>query len=196
MKIFNQWETTGIVITDMALKPYITLKACIIPKTQGRNAYKQFYKNKYHIIERIMNRLMVPGHKGKKHFITSGECGGKAITSYKLMKKTLEIIEKKTQKNPIQVTVTAIENAAPRDEITVIEYGGARYPQAVDVSPLRRVNLALKHIVHGSSDKAFNKKKTISQGLAEEIMMAAEGNGESFALRKKNEAEKQADSAR
>ncbi|MEK6757971.1 MAG: 30S ribosomal protein S7, partial [Nanoarchaeota archaeon] len=88
------------------------------------------------------------------------------------------------------------ENAAPRDEITVIEYGGARYPQAVDVSPMRRVNLALKHLIHGASDKAFNKKKTITQGLAEEIILASEGNGESFALRKKNESEKQADSAR
>ena len=34
------------------------------------------------------------------------------------------------------IFVKAIENAAPREEITTIEYGGARYPQAVDCSPL------------------------------------------------------------
>ena len=107
-----------------------------------------------------------------------------------------KLIEKKTQKNPIQVFVNAIENSAPRDEITVIEHGGARYPQAIDVSPLRRINLALKYLVHGAGDKAFNKKKNITQALAEEIMMASEGNMESFAMKKKNEAEKQADSAR
>ena len=68
---------------------------------------------------------------------------------------------KKTNKNPVEVLVRAVENSAPRDETTVIEYGGARYPQAVDVSPVRRVNLALKHLVHGASDKAFNKKKQL-----------------------------------
>jgi len=56
--------------------------------------------------------------------------------------------------------------------------------------------LALKHIVHGASDKAFNKKKTIVQGLADEIVMAFEENQESFAIKKKREAEAQADSAR
>ncbi|MBU2503954.1 MAG: 30S ribosomal protein S7, partial [Nanoarchaeota archaeon] len=92
--------------------------------------------------------------------------------------------------------VKAVENSAPRDETTVIEYGGARYPQAVDVSPARRVSLALKHIVHGASDKAFGKKKSLSQALSEEILLASENNGDSFAVRKRNEAEKQADSAR
>jgi len=108
----------------------------------------------------------------------------------------LEMVEKKTGKNPVAVLVMAVENAAPRDETTVIEYGGARYPQAVDVAPVRRVNLALKHLVHGASDKAFNKKKNIAQALAEEIIMAADKNGESLAIRKKKESEAQADSAR
>ena len=58
------------------------------------------------------------------------------------------------------------------------------------------MNLALKHLTHGASDKAFNKKKTFSQALAEEIILAFEKNGESFAVRKKKEAESQADSAR
>jgi small subunit ribosomal protein S7 len=107
-----------------------------------------------------------------------------------------KIIENKTGKNPIEILVKAIENSAPRDEITVIEYGGARYPQAVDVSPLRRVNLTLRWMVHGASDKAFNKKKTLTEALAEEIILASEGSGDSFAMRKKNESEKQADSAR
>jgi small subunit ribosomal protein S7 len=107
-----------------------------------------------------------------------------------------KLIEKKTGKNPVEVFVKAIENSAPRDEITVIEYGGARYPQAVDVSPLRRINLVLRWMVHGASDKAFAKKKTITEGLAEEIMLAADGNSDSFAMKKKNESEKQADSAR
>ena len=61
---------------------------------------------------------------------------------------------------------------------------------------MRRVNLAVKNLVHGASDKAFNKKKSISQALSEEIILASEENGDSFAVRKRIESEKQADSAR
>ena len=106
------------------------------------------------------------------------------------------MIEKRTGKNPVEVLVKAIEMSAPRDEITVIEYGGARYPQAVDISPLRRVNLAIRWMVQGASDKAFGKKKTLAEALADEIVLASENKGDSFAARKKNESEKQADSAR
>ena len=114
----------------------------------------------------------------------------------KTVLEALKIVADRTKQNPLQVLIKAIENSAPRDEITVIEYGGARYPQAVDVSPIRRVNIALRHIVHGASDKAFNKKRNIVQSLAEEIILASENNGESFSVRKRIELEKQADSAR
>ena len=87
-------------------------------------------------------------------------------------------------------------NAAPRDGVTAIEYGGARYPQATDISPLKRLNLALRYFVHGGYDKAFNKKPTIVEGLSKEIMLAAENSSESFAIQKRNDVEKQADAAR
>ena len=104
--------------------------------------------------------------------------------------------EEKTKQNPVQVLVSAIENSAPRDGVTIIEYGGARYPQAVDVSPLRRINLVIRWIVQGSYQKCFGKKRKMYESLANEIILASEGNMESYAMQKKNEAEKQADSAR
>ena len=121
---------------------------------------------------------------------------GKYSKNARIVLNAFEAIGKRTGKNPVAVFLKSVENAAPRDEVTVIEYGGARYPQSVDVSPLRRVNLAVKHLVHGASDKAFGKKKDIAQALADEIILASENNGESFAIRKRIESEKQADSAR
>ena len=76
----------------------------------------------------------------------------------KIVLNTLKLVEEKTKQNPVQVLVTAVENGAPRDGITVIEYGGARYPQAVDISPMRKVTMTLRLIVQGSYDKSFNKK--------------------------------------
>jgi len=194
-KIFDKYDLTSIQVQDEGLKNAINLQPKLVLKSYGRNVSK-LGQTKINIVERLINKLAVAGHRGKKHRIILGHTTGKYSKNTKIVLNAFELIEKKTQKNPVEVLVKAIENAAPRDETTIIEYGGARYPQAVDVSPLRRVNLALKHIIHGASDKAFNKKKTITQGIAEEIMLAAEDNQESFAVKKKKEAEAQADSAR
>ena len=194
-KVFDKYDITEVKVTDPGLVGAINLEPKLIIKSQGRNVSK-FRQARVNIIERLMNKLSVAGHRGKKHRIEVGHSTGKYSKNMKIVLNAFEIIEKKTGKNPIQILITAIENSAPRDEVTIIEYGGARYPQAVDVSPLRRVNLALKHIIHGASDKAFGKKKKISQSLAEEMMMASENNGESLGIRKKKESEAQADSAR
>ncbi len=194
-KIFDLYETEGIEIKDIGLKSVINLNPKLALKSHGRNVQK-FGQIKVNIVERLINKIGVAGHRGKKHKLMVGTSSGKYSKNTKIVLDAFKIIEEKTKKNPVEVLIRAIENSAPRDEITIIEYGGARYPQAVDVSPLRRVNLALKHIVHGASEKAFGKKKTITQTLAEEIMLAANGNQESFAIKKKIESEKQADSAR
>ena len=194
-KIFDLYDVSEIKIEDPGLRNVINLQPKLIVKSQGRNVSKMG-QIKVNVVERLMNRLAVAGHRGKKHKIILGRSTGKYSKNMGIILKAFKIVEEKTKKNPIAVLVKAIENSAPRDEITVIEYGGARYPQAVDVSSIRRVNLAIRNIIHGASDRAFGKKKTIVQGLADEIILAYEGSGESLAIKKKNEAEKQADSAR
>jgi small subunit ribosomal protein S7 len=194
-KAFDKYDLSQIRISDPGLKLVINLEPKLVIKSHGRNVVK-YGQTKVNIIERLMNRLANAGHRGKKHKIQKGKSTGKYNKNMGIVLEAFDLIEKKTGKNPVEILVLAIENSAPRDEVTMIEYGGARYPQSVDVSPIRRVNLALKHLTHGAGDKAFNKKKTISQALAEEIIMASENNGESFAVRKKKEAEAQADSAR
>ena len=54
----------------------------------------------------------------------------------------------------------------------------------------------MRFLVNGSYDKAFNKKATITESLAREIMLAAQNSTESYAVSKKNDAERQADAAR
>lgn len=193
---FNRWDVSKVVVNDSGLRDYICLEPRIVPKTSGRNAGQRFYKSKTFIVERFMNHLFVPGHKGKKHKFTSGHNTGKSITVYRIMLKTLELIEKRTQKNPIGVLVKAIENSAPRDEVITIEYGGARYPKAVEVSPQRRVDLAIRFMVQGAYAKSFNSKTKMFQALATEIINAYNINNQSNAIAKKLELERQADSAR
>ena len=194
-KIFDLYDISGIEVKDPGLKSVINLQPKLVLNSHGRNVQK-FGVLKVNVVERLMNRIAVAGHRGKKHKIAKGEASGKYSKNMKILLDAFKLIEKRTGKNPVEVLVKAIENSAPRDEITVIEYGGARYPQAIDVAPIRRINLTLRWFIQGASDKAFNKKKTLTEGIAEELILASENNGESFAVRKKNESEKQADSAR
>ncbi|MBS3163028.1 30S ribosomal protein S7 [Candidatus Woesearchaeota archaeon] len=196
LKIFDKWTTGHIKVTDLGLQDYINLKPIIVPRTCGRNIGTQFWKSKSNIVERLINKLMIPGHKGKKHKISSGRCGGKAITTYHIVEKTFMIIERKTHKNPIEVFVQALENAAPREEITTIEYGGARYPKAVECAPQRRIDIALKLMVQGSYANSYGKKKSIEDALSEEIIKAYNLDQNSNAIGKKLETERQSDASR
>ena len=194
-KVLDLYDMEEVSVSDSALVPYLNLDGKLVIKSQGRN-FGKFSKAKVHVLERLATRIAVPGHIGKKHKRITSWASGNFSGNMKIVLKALEIVEKKKKENPVQVLVRALENCSPRDEITTIEYGGARYPQAVDVSPLRRVNLAIRWLVQGSYQKCFGKKKKMSQSLADEIILAAEGNQEGYAMQKKNEAEKQADAAR
>ena len=196
IKLFNKWDTSEIKVEDPGLKAYINLKPIIIPKTSGRNVKVQFSKSKNHIVERFIGKIMVPGHRSKKHYISSGHCCGKATKAYKIVEQTFMMIEKRLNKNPVAVFVKAVENAAPREEINTIEYGGARYPQAVEMSPQRRVDFAMRMMMQGAYQKSFKSKKKIEETLAEEIINAYMGDSKSAAISKKIELERQADSSR
>lgn len=196
IKLFNKWDTSGIKVEDPGLKDYINLRPLYVLKTGGQNAKEKFWKSKYNIVERFINKLMVPGHKGKKHKLSSGHCSGKGQKVMKIVEKTFLIIEKELKKNPVEVFVKALENSAPREEITAIEYGGARYPKAVDCSPQRRVDFAMRMMVQGAYAKTFGTKKKMHEWLAEEIINAYNLNTKSNAIAKKLELERQAQSSR
>jgi small subunit ribosomal protein S7 len=196
IKIFGRWEIGDIKVADTGLVDFIGLKPVYVPRTGARYAKNRFHKSKTHIVERFMNKLMVSGHKGKKHRITSYPNTGKSMQVYGIVENMLKIIEQRTKSNPIAVLVKAVETAAPREEIVGIEYGGARYPKAVDCAPQRRVDVALRYMIQGAYSKSFNSKKKIEETLAEEVMNAAGSNSASNAIARKLEIERQADSSR
>lgn len=139
---------------------------------------------------------MIPGHKAKKHYKTSYKMTGKAHTSYSIVENAFRLIEKQTKENPIKVFVKALENAAPREEIITIEYGGARYPKAVECAPQRRIDIALRLMSQGAYHRSFNSKKSMVDCLAEEIISAYKFDRGSNAVSKKLELERQADASR
>lgn len=196
LKAFNRWSAEGIKVADAGLKDHINVEPRVVPKTGATYVGNRFHKSKSFIVERLINKVMVPGHKSKKHFKSSNTITGKAQKAYDIVEGCFKIIESKTKENPVKVFVKALENAAPREEIITIEYGGARYPKAVECAPQRRIDIALRYMTQGAYHKSFGSKKAIEDFLADEIINAYNSSNQSNAIAKKHEVERQADSSR
>merc|ERR1711928_82193 len=126
-----------------------------------------------HIVERLVNALM---QKGRNN--------GKKMLSMRIVKHAFEIIHVMTGENPVQICVSAIMNGGPREDSTRIGRAGSVRRQACDVSPMRRVNQAIWLITTGAKNAAFRNIKTIAECLADELMNAAKGSSNSFAIKK------------
>ncbi len=199
MKLFGRWSFNDVVVRDEGLQRYISLNPVYIPHTSGRYTGKQFLKSRMNIVERLINKLMRSGQGTRKvggRYIRGSGNTGKKYNAIKIVEKAFEIIEKRTKKNPIQVLVDAVSNSGPREETTTIIYGGIRYHKAIDVSSQRRVDFALKYITLGAFSNAFNSKTPIEQCLADEILWASNSDTKSYAIQRKEEIERIAQSSR
>jgi small subunit ribosomal protein S7 len=183
--LFGKYEMTGIGIRDGGLAKYIDLTPVAIPHTGGKHANRSFGKSKVSIVERLVNNLM------RTEVYT-----GKKAKSMGVVRDSFEIIAARTKKNPVQVLVEALENASPREEITRLQFGGISVPKAVDVSPARRLDIALRNIARGTVDTSFKNKKPVQECLAEELILASKADMNSFSVAKKEELERVASSAR
>lgn len=181
-KLFGKWQYEDLSVGDLSLVDYIAIKdkACIYtPHTSGRYQKKCFRKAMCPIVERLVNSMMMHGRNN-----------GKKLMAIRIVKHAFEIIHLMTDKNPIQVFVDAVKNGGPREDSTRIGSAGVVRRQAVDVSPLRRVNQAIYLICTGARTAAFRNIKTIAECLADEIMNCARESSNSYAIKKKDEIER------
>jgi len=183
-KVFDKWDLGEVKVEDLGLVNYICLDEILVPHTLGRHVKRQFAKSKVSIVERLMNKIM-------RTHINSG----KKNKAYSIVRDALEVINKRSKENPLQILVKAVENTAPREEITRVKYGGIGYQVAVDIAPQRRVDLAIGFITRGAMQSAFKRKRSAAECLADELMLAAEYDTRSFAIGKKDEKERIARSA-
>lgn len=180
----SKYDMSAVKVEDRGLARYININAENI-FLGGIFANKMFGKSKMSIVERLINNLM-----------RTETYNGKKTKSYRVVKSAFEIIDKRTKINPVQVLVDALQNAAPREETTRLQFGGISVPKAVDVAPQRRLDVALRNICQGSLNASHKNKKRIEVCLAEELIKASKNDVSSFAVAKKNDAERIAKSAR
>jgi len=198
IKLFNKWSFENIEIKDWTLESYINLRPVIIPHTAGRHEHKRFWKTtKISIIERFVNRLLAPGFIGSKikgH--KSSYSSGKKSKLLRNLETAFTLLELNTGHNPIQVLIDAICNAAPREETTRIAMGGISYASAVDISPQRRVDLAIKYLVQAIGSSSHSNVRAFAENISREVALASQESQESKAIKRKDEVERIAVSAR
>jgi small subunit ribosomal protein S7 len=183
--VFDKWESEGIEIRDPGLARYINLTPVAVLHTGARHANRPFAKRNVHLVERLVN-----------HVMRTETWTGKKASAYRAVRDAFAIVAERTKDNPVQVLVRAIENAAPREEVTRLRYGGISVPKAVDVAPSRRVDLAIRLMMTGAVQASHKSRNSISSCIADEILKAAKGDLNSFAVGKKEEVERVAKSAR
>lgn len=196
MLTFGKYDASEAEVGDDGLVRYINLDNILAPRSRGRHEERQFYKADVPIVERLLNRMYVAGHRGAKHYITSGHNAGSSERLWKIIEDAFEIIEEETDENPFQVLVDAIENSAPIEEVVTYQRGGVRARKAVMVSPQRRVDLALRLIVQGAYENRLSDANDASRVLANELIKAADGDDGVRAVREKERREKEAEGAR
>jgi small subunit ribosomal protein S7 len=186
--LFNKWETGNIEINDPGLTKVISFNpSMVIPVSFGRHEHQRLKKAEVNLIERLANKLM---RFGKKYAKNTGRMGGKKAKSLNVVQTAFDIIHLETGKNPVELLIRAIENSSPNEDTTRIVYGGVVYHVSVDVSPLRRLDLALRFIAEGVRESTYSSPQMIEEALAKEILLASKNDMSSHAIKKKNEQER------
>ncbi len=196
-KLFNKYDY-DVTVEDDTIRNYISMKPKVIPHTHGRIGHRK-HGIKKNVVELLVNKLMRGGTGekiGGKLIRTAGSLQGKKTRVMRIVEEAFDIVAKQTKDNPIRVLTKAIENSAPREDTTRVEYGGVRYQVSVDLAPKRRVDMALRNITVAAILGSFDKKATLAQTLANEIILAGNGDVNSYAMKRRDEVERIARSAR
>jgi small subunit ribosomal protein S7 len=185
IKLFQKWTFQDVKVQDIGLQRYLNLTPMTTPHSMGRHEHQRFRKASVNIVERLINGLMRPGKNS-----------GKKAKASNIVKQAFDIINLRTSKNPIEVLVKAVENAAPCEDTTRVSYGGVVYHLSVDIAPQRRIDLAIRHITEGARAATLNNPKPIQETLADELILASNKDIKSAGVAKRHEIERVAQSSR
>lgn len=113
---------------------------------------------------------------------------GKKSVAQKIVYGAFDYIQtKKSDMEPLEVFIRAVENVKPKVEVKSRRVGGANYQVPIEVSEDRQVALAVRWITTFSQAK---KGKTMMEALAGELLEAFDNTGAS--VKKKEDTHRMA----
>ena len=121
------------------------------------------YNNR--LVTQLTNKILLDGKKSLAEDIVYG---------------AFDIIEKKTNSDPLAIFKKAMDNVRPTLEGKPKRVGGATYQVPMEVNSRRATQLAIRWIVDYSRKR---KERTMKERLAAEILDASENTGASVKRR-------------
>lgn len=116
---------------------------------------------------------------------------GKKSTAVRVIYGAMDLIQERTQKNPMDVFETALKNVSPAMEVRPRRVGGATYQVPMEVATDRRTTLAIRWILSAARERGG---QSFSDKLASELIDASNETG--AAIRKRDETHKMAEANR
>lgn len=113
---------------------------------------------------------------------------GKKSVAEKLLYDALDIIQERTQEDPIKIFKRAVDNVKPVVEVKSRRVGGSTYQVPIEVRPSRRLALSMRWLIQGAARRG---EKTMDARLANEFMDAAQNRG--TAIKKKDDTHRMAE---
>ena len=141
----------------------VAIKRAILPDPK--------YNDK--LVAKFINKIMWEGKKNKAESIVY---------------RSFDLIEKKTNSEPLKLFRTALENVKPVIETKSRRVGGSTYQVPVEVRPNRRVSLAMKWLLSFARDR---KEHSMEERVAAELLDAANNRGSS--VKKREDTHKMAE---
>jgi len=126
------------------------------------------------LVGQIINKVLWKGKKDQARRIVYG---------------ALEIVERRSGTDPIQVLKRAIDNIRPQVEVRSRRVGGSSYQVPVEVRPRRANTLAVRWLVNYSRQR---REGTSAERLANEILDASNRTGS--AVKRREDVHKMAES--
>ncbi len=125
------------------------------------------------VITKLVNQIMIDGKRGK---------------AQKIVYSAFDMIQEKTNENPLDVFNKGLENITPALELKSRRVGGSNYSVPVEVDPVRAQALALRWLTNASRSRGG---RSMSEKLCNEIIDASKETGAAF--KKKEDTHKMAE---
>ncbi len=131
--------------------------------------------SKYHspVVSKFVARMMLDGKKA---------------TSMRIIYDAMDKIKEKTEKEPLEVFLKALDNVKPMVEVKSRRVGGATYQVPIEIRESRREALGMRWIINAARSRSGHE---MSERLASELVDAFNTTGTAY--KKKEDTHKMAD---
>ena len=139
-----------------------------------------------------VNRPVAPDSKYNSvvvsKFVSRMMIDGKKATCVRIVYDAMDILKSKTDKEPLEVFLKALDNVKPMVEVKSRRVGGATYQVPIEIRESRREALAMRWIISAARAKSGHG---MGECLANELLDAFNNTGTAY--KKKEDTHKMAE---